>query len=243
MSTDKAHWSDHLPLAAFYASAIAVIPWLLSPTSGWDAKLVAIAIAASPATFIRKYQRKPPAERFASPNDRAAHCERMREVLQNRLYDQRTEKLRSDIIIKDIARQSEYPYGGASEKGISAWFRLGLVGIYHRGIVVAHAHGYLKEEAYGYRYRDWINEEEGDVRVMQVSNIPFDSIASVNIGGDEFYGYPHILCHFDFEGEPYEITWFAEELESSPGTTYLHQVATQADVARNNPVDGTLTFG
>lgn len=243
MSGETPHWTDHVALVVFFASVPAAIAWLHSSNNAWDATLFAIGLAASPAAFLRKYLRSAPAARFTSLNEREAHCERLRQSLQSRIYDQRAQRLRSDVVIKDIARQNEYPYGGNSEKGISAWFRLGLVETYHRGIVVAHRYGYLKKDADGYRYRDWVNGEEGDIKVLQVSNIPFDVIASVNLEGDEFYGYPHIVCHFDFAGEPYEETWYAEERESSPGMTYLHRVATDDEVRKNNGVDGTLSFG
>ena len=243
MSGEPPNWTDHVALTLLLASVPAVIAWLLSSGGAWDATLSAIGLAVALVPFGRKYQRRAPPARFSSPNERAAHCERMRELLQNRIYDQRAQKLRGDVIIKDVTRQTEYPYEGHLEKGISAWFRLGLVETYHRGIVVAHHYGCLKKEADGYRFRDWVNDEEGDIKVLQVSNIPFDVIASVNLEGDEFYGYPHIVCHFDFAGEPYEETWYAEERESSPGKTYLHRVATDDEVRKNNGVDGTLSFG
>lgn len=47
------------------------------------------------------------------------------------------EKLRSDVIIRDVRRLDNYPETDEKSRGISPWFRVGLIDLYHRGIVVA----------------------------------------------------------------------------------------------------------
>ena len=45
------------------------------------------------------------------------------------------EKLRRDVIIRDMKRIDAYPELDET-RGISPWFRVGLVGTYHRGILI-----------------------------------------------------------------------------------------------------------
>ena len=47
------------------------------------------------------------------------------------------EKLRSDVIIRDVRRVDNYPNTEERTRGISPWFRVGLIDLYHRGVVVA----------------------------------------------------------------------------------------------------------
>jgi len=43
---------------------------------------------------------------------------------------------RTEAIIRDVKRVDEYPNVDDKSKGISPWFRVGLLGTYHRGIMV-----------------------------------------------------------------------------------------------------------
>jgi len=47
----------------------------------------------------------------------------------------RLEKLRSDVVIRDMRRMDSYPEI-VDSKRISAWFRVGLIDTYERGIMV-----------------------------------------------------------------------------------------------------------
>lgn len=60
--------------------------------------------------------------------------------------------------------------------------------------------------------------------------------------GDKYYPYPHIYCHFDFSGEPYERKWFALMHDKDNGHPYFEQIATYEAVKQNDPEE-TLYFG
>lgn len=77
----------------------------------------------------------------------------------------------------------------------------------------------------GYRFRDYVNGEEGDIKAWMVGEIPYEPIESVNWSGDEYYGQPHIYCHFEHnQNEPYEGIIFCEKRELEPGMHYFSEI-------------------
>jgi hypothetical protein len=62
--------------------------------------------------------------------------------------------------------------------------------------------------------------------------VRYEAIESVNWDGDEFYGYPHIYCHFTEKGrKPYERLVFCEML-TTRGFTHYREVAELDKVVR-----------
>lgn len=140
-------------------------------------------------------------------------------------------KLRSDVIIRDVKRVDQYPDIKEKEKGISAWFRLGLVGTYHRGILVAFQWNKLVEVEEGnFRFLDYENDnqetKDNALKVLQIGMIPFENIENVDFEGDEYYNYPHIYCHFVNKGEPYErVAYFTEGKLFENSLPYYTEIA------------------
>ncbi|MGY0617818.1 hypothetical protein [Lysobacter sp. A378] len=170
------------------------------------------------------------------------HRERLRKAVKEEIYKCRAENLRKDAIIRDVKRVDSYPQADERSKGISPWFLVGLLDTYEKGIVVCLRVGGLKQTEDGYRFVDNINGEEKDTVAWLMANIPYDSIAEINFDGDEYYIFPHIYCHFDFNGEPYERLWFAQKIDQPHGHPYFKELASYEDVKRNNPIDGDLSF-
>lgn len=54
-----------------------------------------------------------------------------------RIWDRHKNKLRRDVIIRDMKRIDNYPDLADKPKGISPWFRAGLVGTYSVPIIAA----------------------------------------------------------------------------------------------------------
>jgi hypothetical protein len=135
---------------------------------------------------------------------------------EEHIRDHFARKLRSDVIIRDVKRVDQYPDIKEDEKGISAWFRLGLVGTYHRGILVAFQWNKLVKAGEGeFRFLDCDNDKQeakdDALKVLQIGMIPFENIEDVDFEGDEYYNYPHIYCHFATKGEPYErVAYFTQ---------------------------------
>jgi hypothetical protein len=62
--------------------------------------------------------------------------ERWRPIFEAEVTKNWREKLRSDVIIRDVRRMDKYPDIDEKARGISPWFRAGLADTYHRGILV-----------------------------------------------------------------------------------------------------------
>ncbi len=123
-----------------------------------------------------------------------------------RIWQDHQKKLRKDVIIRDMRRVDKYPDIDDKSKGISPWFRVYLVGTYHRGIFVAMSVGRLTQHSDGSRWRYTIYEsgETGDINALLIGSIPYEYIDNVDWDGDEYYHYPHIYCFFSNKLEQYE---------------------------------------
>jgi len=124
------------------------------------------------------------------------------------------EELRGPVVVRDVKRLDSYPHVDDKPRVISPWFRVGLIGTYHKGIQLGLGRGKLKKAEGGVEWRctDHKSGENGDLAVVLVGRIPYERIEDVDWRGDEYYPFPHIYCHFDCtNGEPYETVAFCIE--------------------------------
>ena len=75
------------------------------------------------------------ARRRLTPSQVIELRSRWKPQFEQHIADNYRKKLRHDVIIRDMKHFDKYPDIDENEKGISPWFRLGLVGTYHRGIL------------------------------------------------------------------------------------------------------------
>jgi hypothetical protein len=136
-----------------------------------------------------------------------------------------------EVIIRDVRRVDLYPDVDGKTKGISPWFRVGLLGTYHRGLQVGlKFEGLKNEESKGWRYYDYKTGEEPDLNACLVGLIPFERIVSIDWDGDDYYSIPHVYCHFASKArEPYEDLIFCEKRGTDRSTYYL-KIAKYHDV-------------
>lgn len=152
--------------------------------------------------------------------------QKWKQEFEEKLSERRAKNLRTDVIIRDVKRVDGYPHSD-SGKGISPWFRVGLMGTYHKGILAGLQWGMLTKspETGEWRFTNYAAGEKGDVKVIFIGRIPFENIEAVNWEGDEYYGFPHIYCHFDANRkEPYESLAFCEQ-------KHLHEVPFYTEIA------------
>ncbi len=132
-----------------------------------------------------------------------------------------------ELIIRDVRRADSYPKLD-DRKGISPWFRVGMLGTYHRGLQVGLRIEALKSvEGRGWRYA-YDEGDQPDINAHLVGRIPFERIVSIDWRGDEFYGVPHVYCHFKNNG-PYEEVVFCERRRLDH-TQYFSEIAKYSDV-------------
>lgn len=183
---------------------------------------------------VRWWKGKPPAEKIALR-------QKWKPKFEDHIRDNHVRELRSDVVIRDVSRVDHYPDVNEKAKGISPWFRLGLVGVYHRGIYVAFQWNRLVEIEEGkYRVLDILHHDKGDeelkersVKVIQLGLIPFENIEDVDFEGDEYYGYPHIYCHFSIKGQPYEKVAFYTQGQLFPDSLPYYTELVDVESVRN----------
>ncbi|MDN7123456.1 hypothetical protein J6I90_01005 [Pseudidiomarina sp. 1APP75-32.1] len=169
-----------------------------------------------------------------TPGELIKHSEELRKQFQEEVYKCRAENLRRDIIIRHVNRMDAYPNTDDKEKGISPWFRAGLLDLYHKGIMIGLRFGTLSEGPDGWRFTNYKEGEKGNIEVYMVGKIPYEFIEGVNFDGDEYYYFPHIFCHFAHKGAPYEEIVFCEEVDLGSGHHYYKQIAKYHEVAENS---------
>jgi len=138
--------------------------------------------------------------------------------IEERLACQRKKQYDGDIIIRDMRRIDHYPEAREG-RGISAWFKVGLIYTYERGMMVGLSWEGLKYTEDG-KLRFTGRDEESDVTLMRTGLIPYECIESIDWNGDRSYNEPHIYCHFDQRHhQPYERIVFCDRRDT-PNYSY-----------------------
>lgn len=173
-------------------------------------------------------------KRSLSSSDRVQLRQKWKKEFEEVIAVRRRDKLRMDVIIRDMKRIDKYPDVDDKEKGISSWFKAGLMGTYHKGIQAGLSWGSLKidDQTGKYRFVDRKNKEEGDIKVMLIGLIPYENIEATDWEGDEYGGHPHIYCHFtEKQKQPYERLIFCEQRQLDH-FTYYSEVADYEEVRK-----------
>ena len=159
----------------------------------------------------RLFRRKQPR---LTPTEIIAKRQQWKAVIDEKLWERRKQKLGMDVIVRDVARINEYP-DTKNGKGISAWYKCGLMGTYHRGILLGLSWKSLTAEGEDkWRYTNHKAGENGDLKVILIGYVPYESIEAIIWDGDEYYGNPHIYCHFEAnQKQPYEKLVFCAKRE------------------------------
>lgn len=178
-----------------------------------------------------------------SPEERLARREKWKERFREEIWTKEEKELRQDVIVRDVRRQDHYP-DTEDSKGISPWFRVGLVGQYHRGILLALSiHSLVLEESEGpsgeWRLIGAAEDASGAVRAYLIGYVRYDDIEMVDWHGDEYYNFPHIFCHFSHGGEPYEKLAFCERKSVLPKHYFFTEIATYNQVRLTSQKFGT----
>jgi hypothetical protein len=180
--------------------------------------------------------------RLLTPSQIIALRQKWKPQFESEIWKNHKEKLRCDVIIRDLKRIDSYP-DLEGTKGISPWFRAGLVGTYHRGILIALRWGTLtRHDGGAWRYTNYEAGEKGDIKGLLIGAIRYEDVEEVDWEGDQYYGYPHIYCFFSHEKEPYEHKGFYTETRPGDRLPYYTKVAVYEEVRRRSLALGIRYF-
>ena len=140
-----------------------------------------------------------------------------------------------------MKRLDNYQDIDQNAKGISPWFRVGLVGTYHKGIQIGLDWKGLVKHGKDWRRSNYKTGETADITALLIGLIPFENIETVDWEGDEFYNYPHIYCFFCYGKEPYEHFGYYTETTPSHGLPFFTEVAPYDRVRRLSKKLGVVT--
>lgn len=212
----------------FFGSILVVIGsvfWGIAE-GGYEPWIVALAGAVGIAVnwnFLPQFGRK---KRKLTPEAKIALRDKWRPVFEEYfLQGARNGQRGGDVIVHDVDRLDTYP-DTSDEKGISSWFRVGLMGTYHRGVLLGLEWASLEEQD-GKWIKVRTGSSENTVKVMLLGEVRYEAIESVNFDGDDYYNKPHIYCHFDHNGEPYERLYYGEEFQINPGLPHHYREVTE----------------
>lgn len=218
--------------------------WAINPSGPYEPFTYLSGLVFVCTELIRRYEPKifKSEGKALTQAEKVSHREKLRKEFEQEIYKCRRDNLRQDVIIRHVNRLDDYPNVDDGDKGISPWFKSALLDTYHKGIKVWLRTGSLVNTPNGYRFRDFEKGEDGDLQVYLMGDIPYDSIEAVNMDGDEYYCFPHIYCHFSFNGEPYERMYFCVEKDKGNDHPCFQEVATYKEVLRNNEGFGAKYF-
>lgn len=211
---------NYTVLVGSAAVVLGSVAWGLSE-GGFEPWIVAIAGVVGIFTnweLLPKFGKR---KRILSPAQKIAARDKWRPIFKDYFIEAARKNYRSDTIVHDVDRLDNYPETG-EEKGISSWFRVGLMGTYNDGILLGLRWTYV-EEKNGAWVENGQSKSQSAVKVMLLGEVPFESIESVNFDGDDYYNKPHIFCHCDFGGEPYKRLFYGEEFQLDPNFPYHYR--------------------
>ncbi|WFS23932.1 hypothetical protein [Rhizobium rhododendri] len=168
----------------------------------------ALAIIASLSGLVGSYWPLKPKKSRVTPEQKIAARDKWRPIFEKFFLEKAQHDYGTDAIIHDVARVDCYP-DATEEKGISPWFRCGLMGTYHRGVLLGLQWTHIIQQVDG-TWEENSRNTEG-TKVILIGAIPYESVESVNFDGDDYYDFPHLFCHFEYKGQPYERLYYATE--------------------------------
>ncbi len=189
--------------------------------------------------------------RRLTQTDRVNRRAKWEDEFKSKLLERRQNQLRSDVIIRDVQRVDDYPEteeekrisSWFKKKKISPWFKVGLLDTYHRGILLGLEWVRLAQDKTGAWHYPARGQKE-TVNAVLTGYVRYENIERVNWDGDEYYGFPHIYCHFDEKGKmPYEKLMFCERRELKPeGIVSYTDLASFNDVEKHSKSRGTSRY-
>ena len=119
----------------------------------------------------------------------------MKAEIEAKLGGRHKKELDMDVVIRDVKRMNKYADIKSTKKGISSWCKSGLMGTYHRGILLGLRWEMLTADGEeNWRYTNHKAGKAGHIKVILIGYVPYENVEPINWEGDEYYGEPHITA-------------------------------------------------
>ncbi|ESX24171.1 hypothetical protein [Mesorhizobium sp. LSJC264A00] len=181
--------------------------------------------------------------RKLTPAEKIAARQKWKKPFEDYIYTNQRKSLRLDAFMRDVRRLDDYP-DIKNKRGISPWFRFGLVDTYERGFMASlHGSKLVEDATTGkWRYTAQLKGETGKYLTL-IGYVPYEFIEDVNWEGDQIYDYPHVFCYFDgLKRQPYERMMFCEPWDFD-GITHFREVVDFFAVHKESGRHGTNFHG
>jgi hypothetical protein len=202
---------------------------------GFTIPTVIALLKGAPLMAVQAWRFARRDHRHLTPAQRIAARHKWKPLFEDEIRKTFRAGLRKDVIVRDVRRVDQYPQTKEG-RGISAWFRVGLVATYYRGIQLGLGWVGLTydQELGGWRYTNYAANEEPELRAIRMGNVPYEQIEGVDWNGDEYYNCPHLYCYFDQRRQPCEsIALYTEHEHPSPGNPpYYREVEDYKGIVR-----------
>ncbi len=129
-----------IEVLALVLSFVFVILWIKHPRAHYDAYFTLTGVTFVVTELFRRYEGKifNIEGTGRTKSEKLHHADALRPKFEAEIFRCKKENLRKDVIICHVNRADKYPEV-AEGKGISSWFRVGLLATYHGGILVGRA--------------------------------------------------------------------------------------------------------
>jgi len=154
-----------------------------------------------------------------------------REIEQNFRQLKYTEEF--PILIRDCDRDCHYLKTPSVNRGISSYFKLWLVYLYEKGIMVSFGALQIQYIKYDDTKRIWHFcelDDPGGKKVWMVGKIPYSHIFKIDWQGDAYEPFPHFYCLFDNKSEPYEDIFYCERIQTQEGNLLIRELTKVSSV-------------
>src|SRR5207249_1609540 len=119
--------------------------------------------------------------RSLAPQDIVGQRMKWKPEFEQHIRATQRQKLRSDVIVRDVRRLDGYPHINEKDKGISSWFRTALVGTYQAGVQLHLGWHYIVQGHLGGWRLPTKDDAQGQrVKVALIGYVPYEQIEGVD---------------------------------------------------------------
>jgi hypothetical protein len=128
-------------------------------------------------------------------------------IIEQWLFECRRDGIGRDVTVRDVKRLDKYPETDENDRGISPWFRSGLVGTYDGGILLLLRWVTLRKEALAHLKLPHFERSSAfpEGKFALIARVAYAQIVEFDQHGDDYSSRASLYLHFDGRREgPYD---------------------------------------